>query len=61
MMWKLLHFNALNLIIKNIANSLHLDVEISSMGSETGGFVNLFTVANRTRELLLQFLMISES
>ena len=40
--------------------NLALDVEMSSKGSETGGFVNLFTVANRTRELLLQILMISE-
>ena len=39
----------LTLSLKNIANSLHLDVEISSKASETGGFVNLFTVANRTQ------------
>lgn len=44
---------------KNIANSLHIDVEFSSKDSKNGALI-LFTVANKTRELLLQFVITSD-
>ena len=48
------------LSLKNNANSLHLLIETSSDDIESGGLVSLSNVANKMRELLLCFLIISE-
>lgn len=56
----LFNFTPCTLSLNNFANILNFKVETNSRSNETGGFVNLFTVENRTQGLLPQLEMISE-